>query len=48
MIDASSNALPVLERLEHAVARGFRTHPMARVSGAVAEVSTSHYRVAGF
>ena len=47
MIDASSNALPVLERLEHAVARGFRTHPMARVSGAVAEVSNSHYRVAG-
>ena len=47
MIDAFSDALPALERLEQRVAWGLRNLPLARVSGPVVEVSTSHYRVAG-
>ena len=47
MSDLSCDALPPLERLEREVARGLRTLPFAQPSGAVVEVSTSHYRVAG-
>src|ERR1700733_12496957 len=47
MTDARSDALRPLERLEQQVAQGLRTLLAARVSGAVIEVSTSHYRVAG-
>ncbi len=47
MSDLSYHALPPLERLEREVARGLRTLPFAQPSGAVVEVSTSHYRVAG-
>ena len=47
MTDARSDTLGPLERLEQQVAQGLRTLPAARVSGAVLEVSTSHYRVAG-
>jgi flagellum-specific ATP synthase len=39
--------LPPLKRLERRVAWGVRNLPAARVSGAVVEISTSHYRVAG-
>ena len=42
-----SNVLSPLERFEQRVAQGLRTLPMAQVSGAVVEVSMSHYRVAG-
>lgn len=48
MIDPRSDlALPQLERLERRVAWGVRNLLAARVSGAVVEISTSHYRVAG-
>ena len=47
MIDASSDTLPPLARLEHEVARGLRNLPFVQASGPVVEVSTSHYRVAG-
>src|SRR3984957_11441123 len=47
MTDARPNNLSPLERLEQRVAQGLRTLPMAQVSGAVVEVSMSHYRVAG-
>ena len=48
MIDARSDAaLSPLERLERRVAWGVRNLPAARVSGAIVEVSMSHYRVAG-
>jgi flagellum-specific ATP synthase len=47
MTDARSDSLAPLDRLEQQVAQGLRTLPTARVSGAVVEVSTSHYRVAG-
>ena len=48
MIDARSDAaLSPLERLERRVAWGARNLPAARVSGAIVEVSMSHYRVAG-
>ena len=47
MTDVCPDTLPPLERLEQRVAQGLRTLPFARVSGAVVEVSTSHYRVAG-
>ena len=47
MSDLSYHALPPLERLEREVARGLRTLPFAQPSGAVVEVATSHYRVAG-
>jgi flagellum-specific ATP synthase len=47
MTDVRPNILSPLERLEQRVAQGLRTLPMAQVSGAVVEVSMSHYRVAG-
>jgi flagellum-specific ATP synthase len=47
MIDISTDTLLSLERLEREVARGLRTFPFAQASGAVIEVSMSHYRVAG-
>ncbi len=47
MTDARPTLSSPLERLEQRVAQGLRTLPAARVSGAVVEVSTSHYRVAG-
>jgi flagellum-specific ATP synthase len=48
LIDARSEAaLSPLERLERRVAWGVRNLPPARVSGAVVEISMSHYRVAG-
>ena len=47
MTEACLDNLGPLERLEHQVAQGLRTLPAVRVSGAVLEVSTSHYRVAG-
>jgi flagellum-specific ATP synthase len=48
VIDARSDAaLSPLERLERRVAWGVRNLPAARVSGAIVEVSMSHYRVAG-
>ncbi|MGC2787747.1 MAG: flagellum-specific ATP synthase FliI, partial [Roseiarcus sp.] len=47
MIDVSSDTLAPLERLERRVAQGLRTLPFAQASGAVVEVSMSHYRVAG-
>jgi len=48
VIDARSDAaLSPLERLERRVAWGVRNFPAARVSGAIVEVSMSHYRVAG-
>ena len=45
--DRAAAALPALERLERRVAWGVRNLPAARVSGAVVEISMSHYRVAG-
>jgi flagellum-specific ATP synthase len=48
LTDARSDAaLPQLESLERRVALGVRNLPAARVSGAIVEVSMSHYRVAG-
>jgi flagellum-specific ATP synthase len=47
MIDVCTGTLPPIERLERELARGLRTLPLAQVSGAVVEVSMSHYRVAG-
>src|ERR1700735_3304289 len=47
MTDARPNNLSPLERVEQRVAQGLRTLPMAQVSGAVVEVSMSHYLVAG-
>jgi flagellum-specific ATP synthase len=49
LIDACADAAaaPALERLERRVAWGLRNLPATRVSGAVVEVSMSHYRVAG-
>ena len=48
MIEAPSDVgLPPLERLERRVAWAVRNLKTARVSGAVVEVSMSHYRVAG-
>jgi flagellum-specific ATP synthase len=48
LTDARSDAaLPQLESLERRVAWGVRNLPAARVSGAIVEVSMSHYRVAG-
>jgi flagellum-specific ATP synthase len=49
VIDVPSDApaLSPLERLERRVAWGLRNLQAARVSGAVTEVSMSHYRVAG-
>ena len=48
MIDArADSARTPLERLERRIAWGVRNLPAARVSGAVVEISISHYRVAG-
>ncbi len=48
MIEArSDSSRPLLERLERRIAWGVRNLPAARVSGAVVEISMSHYRVAG-
>jgi flagellum-specific ATP synthase len=44
---AEESAAPALERLERRVSWGLRHLQAARVSGAVVEVSMSHYRVAG-
>ena len=41
------DAAPALDRLEGRLAWGLKHLPPVRVSGAVVEVSTSHYRVAG-
>lgn len=47
MIDASSDTLPPLGRLEERVAWGLGNLPFVQTSGPVVEISTSHYRVAG-
>jgi flagellum-specific ATP synthase len=47
MTDARPAVLSPLARLEQRTAHGLRTLPFAQVSGAVVEVSMSHYRVAG-